>query len=98
MTAHEVILKAGGTNIFTEGRAGKWLPVSWEAVLARDPEFVVVAHEYEPQPSKRPGWAAMSAVKAGRVHVFERDFFMFPTPRMAIGLEKLARVLHPEKW
>lgn len=94
--AHEVIVKARGRNIITESFAGKWIPISWETVLARDPDVIVWAHEYPPLPPSRPGWDGLSAVKAGRAHAFEKDHFMFPTPRLAGGLERLARVVHPE--
>ena len=96
MPAHEVIEKAGGRNIITEAFAGKWVPISWEAVLSRDPEFIVIAHEEQPASDTRPGWKDLSAVKAGRVHVISKDYFVYPTPRLVTGLEKLARILHPE--
>lgn len=96
MTGDEVIRLAGGRNIVTETHAGKWVPISWEAVLARDPEFVVIAHDYEPGPEARPGFGGMRAAKAGRVHRIDKAFLMFPTPRLAEGLERVARILHPE--
>lgn len=96
MTADEIIRLAGGTNIITETYAGKWIPISWELVLARNPEVVVLAHDYPPHPRERPGWAGLRAVKAGRVFDWDKAHFMFPTPRLAVGLELLAKTLHPE--
>jgi iron complex transport system substrate-binding protein len=96
MTADEIIRLAGGTNIITETHAGKWIPISWELVLSRDPEVIVVAHEYAPRPWDRPGWSDLRAVKGKRVHEFDKAHFLFPTPRLAKGLEELAKVLHPE--
>lgn len=96
MTGDELIRLAGGRNIVTETHAGRWVPISWEAVLARDPEVVVVAHDYEPGPEARPGFAGLRAAKAGRVHRIDKAFVMFPTPRLAEGLELLARILHSE--
>lgn len=96
MTADEVIRLAGGTNIITESHAGKWIPISWEVVLTGDPEFIVVAHDYAPHPRERPGWKNLRAVKAGRVFDWDKGCFMFPTPRIATGLEMLAKALHPE--
>jgi iron complex transport system substrate-binding protein len=95
MTADEIIRLAGGTNIITESYAGKWIPISWEVVLARDPEFVIVAHDYEPYPWDRPGWSGLQASKKEHIK-FDKAEFMFPTPRLASGLERLARTLHPE--
>ncbi len=96
MTGDELIRLAGGRNVITESFAGRWVPVSWEAVLARDPEVVVVVHDYEPGPEARPGYASMRAVKSGRVHRFDKNHFMYPTPRLLLGFEELARALHPE--
>ncbi|HTF56385.1 MAG TPA: helical backbone metal receptor [Planctomycetota bacterium] len=96
MTADEIIRLAGGTNIITESYAGKWIPISWELVLSRDPEFIVVAHNYAPHPRERPGWEGLRAVKSGRVFDWDKSHFMYPTPRLARGLELLAKELHPE--
>ena len=98
MTADEIIRLAGGTNIITESHAGMWMPIAWEVVLARDPEVVVVAHEYPPHPRERPGWSGLRAVRAGRVRDWDKAHFMYPTPRLATGLELLARELHPERF
>ena len=95
MTADEIIRLAGGTNIITETHAGKWMPISWELVLSRDPEFVIVAHDYTPYPWDRPGWSGLQSSKKPRLQ-FDKAEFMFPTPRLANGLERLARTLHPE--
>lgn len=95
MTADEIIRLAGGTNIITESHAGKWIPISWELVLSRDPDFVIVAHDYTPYPWDRPGWSNLKAAKKPKIQ-FDKAEFMFPTPRLADGLEHLARTLHPE--
>jgi iron complex transport system substrate-binding protein len=41
----DVIRRAGGQNIFADLRAD-WTKVSWEAVIARRPELVVI-HDYQ---------------------------------------------------
>jgi len=46
--------------------------------------------------TKRPGWENLSAVKNNRVYVFDDSFLNRPGPRLTIGLEMLANVLHPE--
>lgn len=46
--------------------------------------------------ARRPGWEAIPAVQHGRVLVFAEDLFGRPGPRLADGLERLARALHPE--
>ncbi|MBI4566053.1 MAG: cobalamin-binding protein [Planctomycetes bacterium] len=96
MTADEVIRLAGGANVITESHAGKWRPISWETVLARDPEVIVLVHEYGSSLEARAGWDRLNAVREGRVHRFDKSHFLYPTPRLAIGLERLAEALHPE--
>lgn len=95
MTGDEIIRLAGGTNVITETHAGKWIPISWELVLSRDPEFVIVAHDYTPFPWDRTGWSGLRAAKKEKLK-FDKGEFMYPTPRLAAGLERLARLLHPE--
>jgi iron complex transport system substrate-binding protein len=35
-------------------------------------------------------------VKAGQVHCFPEELFGRPGPRLVEGLERLARIVHPE--
>jgi iron complex transport system substrate-binding protein len=97
MTGDEMIRLAGGTNVITESHAGKWIPISWELVLSRDPDFVIVTHDFKPFPWDRPGWPGLKASKRERLQFPEAEF-QYPTPRLALGLERLARLLHPERF
>ena len=45
---------------------------------------------------ERPGWERLRAVKQGQVQCFPEDLFGRPGPRLVEGLERLARVVHPE--
>jgi iron complex transport system substrate-binding protein len=46
---NDLIARAGGTNVFSDLRAD-WAHVSWEEVVARKPELIVVhAYRYEGQ-------------------------------------------------
>lgn len=91
---HDVIVRAGGRNVFEDVAGDRFAAVSWEAALARDPDVYVVAHGYEP-PDGRPGFAALRAVREGRYFRFDLQDFSFPTPRLVRGLERLAEKLHP---
>lgn len=92
---HDALEKAGARNAFAELSGPLHAAVSWEAVLARDPEVYVVAHGSEPRPRSRPGFGSMRAARSGRVHEFEARWFVYPTPRLARGVELLAEALHP---
>ena len=45
---------------------------------------------------ERPGWERLRAVKQDQIHCFPEGLFGRPGPRLVEGLERLARVVHPE--
>ena len=72
-------------------------------VCERDPDFVMLCWcgtlQEKMDVSKvaeRPGWDQLRAVKQGRIHCFPEDLFGRPGPRLVEGLERLARVVHPD--
>lgn len=72
-------------------------------VFDHDPDFVMLCWCGTLQKkmdaakiSERPGWDRVRAVRTGRVHCFPEDLFGRPGPRLVEGLERLARVVHPE--
>ena len=81
---------AGARNIFEGG----WKLIEWEAVLARDPEVILITHPRKEALDRRTGWANLKAVKNGRVYFVEKEHFLYPTPRLLDGLEEAARLLH----
>ena len=97
----DLIARAGGENIVAAD-AGPWPQLSAEAVIAADPEVILLAdHEAGVTPevvSERPGWQGISAVREGRVVALESDPVARPGPRVVDGLEAIARALHPERF
>ncbi len=67
-----------------------------------DPEIIVISicgmKDKVPKEwiTKRKGWENLSAVKNDRVYVFDDSWLNRPGPRLVIGLEQLAKVIHPE--
>ncbi|MEW6522311.1 MAG: cobalamin-binding protein [Bacillota bacterium] len=88
---------AGGVNVAaSEGFA--YLQYSMEALLAKDPDVIIVAvpkDEY-PKLQAKPGWDQLSAVKNQRVLFPDPDVVSRPGPRIVDGLELVARGLHPQ--
>ena len=41
-------------------------------------------------------WPNMPAVRNERIYLVDSDLFDRPSPRLVIGLEILARLIHPE--
>ena len=76
--------------------------VSTEEIQKYNPEYIIISicglSDNVPKEwiTKRKGWENLSAVKNNRVFVFDDSFLNRPGPRLTIGLELLANVLHPE--
>jgi iron complex transport system substrate-binding protein len=104
----ELIEIAGGRSV--SGDAG--MPsqrISWERVIAFAPEVIVLCPcgftleramaEAQAILPYRPGWAALPAVRNGRVHVVDGNaYFSRPGPRIVESLELLASFIHPEHF
>jgi iron complex transport system substrate-binding protein len=90
-----LIAKAGGRNVVPEG-LGDFPKIAPELVVSADPEVMVGLSLDEAR--ARPGWAAVAAVRSGRVRPLtpeERTVVTRPGPRLAEGLRVLAAILHP---
>jgi iron complex transport system substrate-binding protein len=94
----QMISLAGGTPI-TTGSATNW-EMSTEKLIAADPELILLgdaAYGVTPQAvSKRPGWAALPAVRAGAIKGIDDILVTRPGPRLGQGLQLLAAAIHPE--
>lgn len=97
----QLIAKAGGRNI--AGRVSQSYPVySLEALLAANPEVYVylpsVGMGTSDDPLKRPELARLECMRQRKVYGLDADCLLQPGPRIAKGLEDLARTLHPEAF
>ncbi len=97
----ELIALAGGDSVTADGGQG-YPRYSMEAALARNPEVIILAsHGSEKSPLVRSKWERFSqvpAVAAGRLHTMDGNLMHRYGPRMVDGLEKLARLVHPEAF
>jgi iron complex transport system substrate-binding protein len=103
----ELVEIAGGINLF--GRAGKHSPwMTWEALVARDPEAIVVmpcgwdiarARSEMHALTTRREWRSLRAVQGGRVAITDgNQFFNRPGPRVVESAEILAEILHSDDF
>jgi iron complex transport system substrate-binding protein len=93
----ELVRRAGGTNVVTEGTAYPSLGV--ERVMALDPDVILDAvggHGGERMDTTAAGWREVGAVKRGRVVSVADEAILRPGPRIADGLATIARALHPD--
>jgi iron complex transport system substrate-binding protein len=100
----EMVAMAGGVEVV--GHAGeKSVRVTWDEVLAAAPDVVLLmpcgysaaaaANEWAALP-KPSGWETLPAARAGRVYALDANRYCSrPGPRVAEGVEQIARLLHP---
>ena len=97
---HDLIDKAGGVNIF--GDLEGWPAINIETVIARDPEVIIVtamggtASTTWDWVNTDPRLKDISARKNGRIYYIESNWLERPGPRMVLGLEAVAKYLHPQ--
>jgi iron complex transport system substrate-binding protein len=94
----EMIQLAGG-NPLTSGTPGAF-QIPEERIIAFDPEIILLgdaAYGVTPeQVAGRPGWAGLTAVRAGAVRPVDDVIITRPGPRLGDGLVALARAIHPD--
>ena len=90
----EMVELAGGEEVL--GRAGEAsFPTTWDAVLAREPELVVLAPcGFDAARAARE--ADLPALPSRVVAVDANAYFSRPAPRVADGVAQLGFLLHPE--
>jgi iron complex transport system substrate-binding protein len=98
---HQLIEKAGGTNI-AEDATLPYPIYSREEVFHQQPEYLVVTTDAVQMLStlfsEFPEWENMPAIKRRHVLLVNSDIVTRPGPRIIEGLEIIARVLHPDKF
>jgi iron complex transport system substrate-binding protein len=86
----EIVERAGGRNLFADDDRPSFV-VSIEAVVARDPDFVLVTGEEEPGWLSRPEWQVVPAVRARRLLRVSGSEYNRPSPRAPGAVARLAR-------
>lgn len=102
-TPNEIIRQVGAKNIFADAE-GNWATVSWEEVIDRDPEAIVIIEaDWSPATEKiellttNPTYASIKAVQDER-------FIVVPFSTTTLGIrnvdavEAVAKGLYPEKF
>ena len=82
---HDVIVKAGGVNIFTDLKDA-YPMVSEESIISREPAVILIPASTGMEPGAvglRNGWANIPAVKNGKVFVVDDNVYTRPGPRVA---------------
>ena len=100
----ELIAMAGGVNLLGEAARHSGY-ITWEQVLASDPDVIIVAPCGFDIPrtrdemhwlTDRPEWSSMRAVRKGGVYLADgNQYFNRPGPRLVETLRIMAEILHP---
>jgi iron complex transport system substrate-binding protein len=100
----EMIHLAGGIDVLGKVRTPSFR-VHLQDVVEAEPEILLIAPcGYGAQPGREEyrsidfpeQWSAMPAVRNGRVYALEANsYFSRPGPRLATGIEALAKLFHP---
>lgn len=102
----DLIVAAGGDPVLTEG-GGPVRRLSLEEVEAAAPDVVLVAacgwslDETESHMSRltsHPSWGRLPAVRQGRVYLLDGSMCSKHSPRVADGVELIARLIHPQAF
>ena len=100
-TLHGLVLKTVGAINMAAGAPGRWPRLSPETVIASPPRVIVVTTMEKGSVLEQmlQYWRDMPGVGDHpnvRVEAIESDIIDRPGPRLAQGLEKLVRLIHPD--
>ncbi|MCH5321522.1 MAG: ABC transporter substrate-binding protein [Eubacterium sp.] len=95
---------AGGKNIFSDLNEKQWVTVSYEEILKRNPDVILI-HDYDsPSASKKiaeikanPTLSQLDCVKNERFAVITLESIL-PGNRMAYAVENMAKAFYPDAF
>lgn len=91
----EMLEIAGGTNIAKEASGWKY---SVEKIIEKDPKYIIISKNFgmKSQFVSTAGYKELSAVKNNNVIEIDDNLLNRQGPRLAEGIETLAKILHPD--
>lgn len=100
----EISRLAGTENVYGKEDIAS-VKTSWGDICQQDPDHIcmiwvgVKPEKIKPEfVLKREKANSLSAVKNNRIHVLEEPYFCRPSPRLLIGLQRIAALIHPEHF
>jgi len=100
----ELVERAGGSPVWRSAAQSGWGTVSFEQIAAWNPDEIMLvsydgdAPEIRDELVAQPRWQELFAVQEDRFHAFPMDFYSWDQPdtRWILGLQWIARTLHPD--
>jgi len=91
-------------DVRTVDQKRPWPQTSREAVVAADPQLIIIAQRHGVGQQKRvqdilaqlralPAWREVAAVKGGQVYLINDDLVTIPGPRLIEGLEEISYLI-----
>jgi iron complex transport system substrate-binding protein len=97
----EISNLAGGRNVFDDQPQAS-VQTDWEEIKRRNPDVICViwvgVQKENVNPKvilKRPGTERMKAIQNNQLLILDEPLFCRPSPRLLLGLNKIASILHP---
>ena len=91
----ELVEIAGGRNLY-DSTSSPSPTVSFEDIVRRNPEFLLVGPERAGRLRTLAKWRTLPAVREGRLLVMDTARVLRPAVRLGEGAVSLARLLHPD--
>lgn len=93
----QMIDMAGGDNIAKDGTNWSY---SLEKIVKNDPEYIIISKSsgMKDEFMKTDGYKDLSAVKNNKVIEIDDNLLNRQGPRLADGIEALAKILHPDAF
>ncbi len=91
------ILEISSAENFAADAKSDYPQISLELLLERDPDiYMAIDHKNNLPAGERPGFQNLQAVQNGKYFRIEDDLVTKPGPRVILGLEEIARNIHPD--
>jgi len=92
---HDAIILAGGINVGA-GLPRPYSRIDSEAVIARDPEVIVICHGAKTPAAvaARTGWRRITAVRDNRIYEADPDLVLRAGPRLGEGVALLHEIFY----
>ncbi|WP_432363599.1 ABC transporter substrate-binding protein [Sporosarcina sp. UB5] len=95
----QILDMIGAENIVTEEG---WAMISPEEIVSQNPDVIVVMYSYVPNivesVKNRDGFSDITAVKEDAVVQVDENLTSRTGPRLALGLEEVAKAIYPEAF
>ncbi|GKV57877.1 putative ABC transporter substrate-binding lipoprotein YvrC [Sporosarcina sp. NCCP-2222] len=95
----EMLDMIGAENVVT---ADGWALISPEEIVKQNPDVIIVMYSYVPDivesVKNRDGFSDITAVKEDRVIQVDENMTSRTGPRLALGLEEVAKAIYPEAF